>query len=180
MSLEDIKNSLDSNSNLTDDIRNNIYSLIVLFNQKYPNIDLTKLCKHLKTLQIEKANKFVNKKVSKYNHMTNTLELNIDKINEGYDMKHILMYELLNIITNNDEFTGFNKNDKLKALNAGYTEILANDLVGNESDIPFLEPEVISTNMIAYMIGNDVLFESYFNNDATLLTNVMLEKGFGD
>lgn len=95
-------------------------------------------------------------------------------------MKHVLMFEILNMITNNGEYTGFNKNDKFRALNAGYTEILTNNLVGNDSDISALEDEVISTNMIAYIIGEDTIFNAYFNNDANLLTNKMLEKGFGE
>ena len=180
MSLEEIKVALDSNSNLTDEIRDHFYSLICLFHEKYPNIDLTNLCNLLKTLKIEKSSKFVNKRVSKYNQLTNTLELNVEKINEGYDMKHVLMFEILNMITNNGEYTGFNKNDKFRALNAGYTEILTNNLVGNDSDISALEDEVISTNMIAYIIGEDTIFNAYFNNDANLLTNKMLEKGFGE
>ena len=110
--------------------------------------------------------------------MTNTIEFNTEKINEGYDMKHTLMYELLGVITNNGQMTGFNQNDKFRALNAGYTEILTNNLVGNESDVSGLEPEVISTNMIAIIVGNDVLFNAYFNNDANMVTSAMLEKGF--
>ena len=167
MSLEEIKVALDGNSNLTDEIRDHFYSLICLFHEKYPNIDLTNLCNLLKTLKIEKSSKFVNKRISKYNH-------------EGYDMKHVLMFEILNMITNNGEYTGFNKNDKFRALNAGYTEILTNNLVGNDSDISALEDEVISTNMIAYIIGEDTIFNAYFNNDANLLTNKILEKGFGE
>lgn len=180
MTLEDVKIALDSNPNLDDELRDNFYSLTYIFNQKYPKIDLTNLCNNLKTLKVEKSSKFLNKRVSKYNFMTNVLEFNIDKINEGYDMKHIMMYELLNIITNNGSLTGFNLNDKFRALNAGYTEILANNLVGNDSEIPHLESEVISTNMIALVIGEDVMFNAYFNNDAALLTKAMIEKGFGN
>lgn len=180
MTLEDVKVSLDNNPNLNDEIRDNIYGLIHLFHEKYPNVNLTNLCNHLKTLKIERVSKFASKRVSKYNPRTNVIELNIEKINEGYDMKHVLMYELLNVITNNGEFTGFNKNDKFRALNAGYTEILANNLVGNDSDISLFEQDVISTNMIALIIGEDAFFDSYFNNDANLIANKMLEKGFGD
>ena len=178
MTLEDVKKSLDINPNLTDELRDNIFSLVNIFNKRYPNISLFNLCENLKTLNIIKSNKFLNKRVSKYNYLTNTIELNIDKINEDYDMKHVLMYELLNVITNNGKMTGFNINDKFRALNAGYTEILTNNLVGNDSDNTDLEPEVISTNIISLIIGNDTMFAAYFNNDANLLTNAMLEKGF--
>lgn len=176
MTLEDIKVSLDSNPNLSDEVRDNIYGLVHLFHEQYPDIALTNLCNHLKNLKMERVSKFASKRVSKYNAKTNTIEFNVEKINEGYDMKHVLMFELLNVATNNGEFTGFNKNDTYRALNAGFTEILANNLVGNDSDIPLYEDEVILVNEIGYKIGSDVLLDSYFNNDAVKLTNAMLNR----
>lgn len=178
MTLEDVKKSLDSNLNLTDELKDSIYALVNIFNSIFKEVPLDNLVSHLKTLKIEKSSKFVNKKVSRYNHITNTIEFNIDKINEGYDMKHVLMFELLNVITNNGKMTGFNQNDKFRALNAGYTEILTNYLIGNDGEVSYLEPEVISTNMISYIVGNDIMQKAYFNNDANLLTKTMLEKGF--
>lgn len=178
MTLEDVKVALDSNQELTDELRDNIYGLVHIFNEKYPSISLNNLCNNLKTLKIKKSNKFLNKRVSKYNYMTDTIEFNIDVMNEGYDMKHVFMYDLLQVITNNGVMTGFNQNDEFRALNAGYTEILTNNLVGNESDIGNLESEIISTNIIDYILEDDTLFNAYFNNDANLLTNAMLEKGF--
>lgn len=177
ITLEEIKGSLDSNMNLNDDIKDNIYGLIDLFHKNYPNISLDNLNNHLKTLKIEKSNKFINKRISKYNFGTNVLEFNIDRINEGYDMKHALMFELLNIITNNGKQVGFNLNNKFEALNAGYTEILTNNLVGNDSDIENLVNEVVSTNMLAIIIGNDVLFDAYFNNDTELLVKTLTNEG---
>ena len=128
-------------------------------------------------LKIEKSNKFINKRVVKYNLNTNILEFNTEEIDKGYDMKHILMHGLLNIISSNDVQSGFNYNDKFKALNAGYTEILTNNLVGNDSDLSYLDDEVISTNLIASMIGNDVLFEAYFGNDTNKLVNALINEG---
>ena len=178
MTLEDVKKALDMNPNLTDELRDNIFGLVNIFNSKYPDISLNNLVNNLQTLNIVKSNKFVNKRISKYNFLTNTIEFNLSKIEEGYDMKHMLMYELLNVITNNGKMTGFNLNDKYRALNAGYTEILTNNLVGNDSDISNLESEVISTNIVALIIGEDTIFKAYFNNDANMITNALLEKGF--
>ena len=92
-------------------------------------------------------------------------------------MKHILMHGLLNVISSNDVQSGFNYNDKFKALNAGYTEILTNNLVGNDGELSYLDDEVVSTNMIASMIGNDVLFESYFSNDTNKLVQALVNEG---
>ena len=177
ITLENIKGTLDKNNKLNDEIKDNLYSLIHLFNSRYPEISLDNLNKNLETLEIVKSNKFINKRISKYNPVTNILEFNVDRMNEDYDMKHVLMHQLLNIITNNGEFYGFNKNNKFEALNEGYAEIITNYLVGNESDNEDLHDEVITTNMIALMVGNDVLFDAYFNNNVEALVNSLINEG---
>ena len=177
ITLEDIKGTLDRNFKLNDEIRDNLYGLIHLFNNRFPNISLENLNRNLETLEIVKSNKFINKRVAKYNPVTNILEFNVDRINEDYDMKHVLMHQLLNIITNNGEFYGFNKNNKFEALNDGYAEIITNNLVGNESDNEYLRDEVITTNMIALMVGNDVLFDAYFNNNVEALVSSLINEG---
>ena len=175
--LEDVFKAIDSNQNIDNNVKENIKELINIFNSTFPNIDLSNFAKRIMNLKIEKSNKFINKRVVKYNHKTNILVFNIDEINKGYDMKHILMHGLLNIISSNDIQTGFIYNDKFKALNAGYTEILTNNLIGNDADLSYLDDEVISTNLIALMIGNDVLFEAYFNNDTKKLVKALVSEG---
>ena len=177
MTLENVYNAIDSNSNIDNNVKEDIKELITIFNKTFPNIDLSAFAKRVANLKIEKSNKFINKRVVKYNHNTNILEFNVDEINKGYDMKHILMHGLLNIISSNDTQSGFNYNDKFKALNAGYTEILTNNLVGNDGELSYLDDEVISTNLIASMIGNDVLFDSYFNNDTNKLVQALINEG---
>ena len=83
MTLEDVKKALDMNPNLTDELRDNIFGLINIFNSKYPDVSLNNLVNNLQTLNIIKSNKFVNKRISKYNFLTNTIEFNISKIEEG-------------------------------------------------------------------------------------------------
>lgn len=177
MTLENVYKAIDSNSNIDSNVKEDIKELITIFNKTFPNIDLSAFAKRVMDLKIEKSNKYLNKRVVKYNFNTNVLEFNIDEINKGYDMKHILMHGLLNIISSNDVQSGFNYNDKFKALNAGYTEILTNNLVGNDGELSYLDDEVVSTNMIASMIGNDVLFESYFNNDTNKLVQALVNEG---
>lgn len=175
--LEDVFKAIDTNTNIDSEVKENIKELINIFNSTFPNIDLSNFAKRIMDLKIEKSNKFINKRVVKYNFNTNILEFNTEEIDKGYDMKHILMHGLLNIISSNDVQSGFNYNDKFKALNAGYTEILTNNLVGNDSDLSYLDEEVISTNLIASMIGNDVLFEAYFDNDTNKLVSALINEG---
>lgn len=175
--LEDVFKAIDTNTNIDSEVKENIKELINIFNSTFPNIDLSNFANRIMNLKIEKSNKFINKRVVKYNLNTNILEFNTEEIDKGYDMKHILMHGLLNIISSNDVQSGFNYNDKFKALNAGYTEILTNNLVGNDSDLSYLDEEVISTNLIASMIGNDVLFEAYFGNDTNKLVSALINEG---
>ena len=170
MDLNEIKNSLNSNPNLTDDIKDCLMELISLFNSKFPDVNLANLNERLKTLKIIKGSRFLIKNSSCYGPIDNEILINLVKIDDSIDCKHVLMRELLNMITAKDNFTGFNKDNAYEALNIGYTEILANYLVGNE-EISEYEDEIVATNMIAEVIGNDTLFNAYFNNDETLIMN---------
>lgn len=177
ITLESIKGSLDENKNLTDEVRDNIFGLVNVFRDRYPEISLENLERNLRTLKIVKSNKFVNKRISKYNYATNVLEFNENEMNKDYDMRHVMMYNLLEIITNNGEQVGFNKNNIFEALHAGYTEIITNYLVGNESESDYLQNEIITTNMIALLVGNDILFNAYFHNDTATLINGLMNEG---
>lgn len=175
--MSQISETLNKNDNLSSAIKENLLELTTIFNKNFPNIDLTNLNKRLENLKIESGSKYVYKEVSNYNPTSNTLYLNLEELNKDHDMKHVMMYELLHIITAKDNYFGFNKDNNLIALNSGYTEILTNNLVGNESDIEYHIDEVVATNLIANMIGNDVLFKSYFTNDFNLINNVLENAG---
>ena len=166
MDLNEIKNSLNSNPNLTD-IRDCLMELIYLFNSKFPTINLSNLNERLKTLKIIKGSKYLVKNSSHYNPLNNELLINLSKINDN-DCKHILMRELLNIITAKDNFSGFNVDNDYEALNIGYTERLTNFLVGNESKSEY-EDEIVASNLLERIIGEDKMFNAYFNNDASLI-----------
>lgn len=166
MDLNEIKNSLNSNPNLTD-IQDCLMELIYLFNSKFPNINLNNLNERLKTLKVVKGSKYLVKNSSHYNPTSNELLINLSKVNDN-DCKHILMRELLNIITAKDNFTGFNKDNAYEALNIGYTERLANFLVGNETDSEY-EDEIVASNLLEKIIGEDKIFNAYFTNDASLI-----------
>jgi len=159
-----IKESLNSNLYLTDDIKENLYELTEIFNNQFPEVDLTNLEEKLKTLQIEKGSKFLVRGLSQYNPIENKIMITLSQLDDDTDCKHILMRELLNVITSKDNFTGFNNDNKYNALNIGYTEILTNLLVGNES-VNEYENEVIAADLMLTLIGEDYVFKAYFNND---------------
>ena len=169
--LSRIKESLNSNLYLTDDIKENIYELVEVFNNQFNDVDLTNLEEKLKTLQIEKGSKFLVRGLSKYNPIENKIYITLSQLDNDTDCKHILMRELLNVITSKDNFTGFNNDNKYEALNIGYTEMLANLLVGNES-VNEYEDEVIAANLMISLIGDESVFNAYFKNDINLIIGV--------
>ena len=88
-----------------------------------------------------------------------------------------MMFELLNIITSNDVQTGFNTDNRFIALNVGFTEILANYLVGNSGEKLLYPDEAIMTNIITTVVGFENMLYAYFNNDSKYLLNKLMETG---
>jgi len=175
--LDNIKTVLDSNNDITHEIKENMFELIAIFNNKFPTVSLDNLESHLRSLKIKKSNKFFNQDISMYDCRNNVLYFNQERMEDDYDFRHILMFELLNIISSNKFQTGFNSEGKFEALNIGYTEILANYLVGNNGEKLIYPNEAIMANMIGIVAGNDNLFESYFNNDPKILLNALMKAG---
>ena len=134
MPIEELKEVLSKNKNLSDEVKNNLLSLCKIFIEEFPNVPLVYLKNNLSTLKIEKVSKYVI-------------------------------------------FSGFNENNFLKAFNIGFTEIITNNLVGNEGEILYYDDEVVATNLLASIIGFDKMLDAYFNNNASIVINSLMEAG---
>ena len=165
------------NGNLDDEIRGNIISLIEIFIKNFPQVPLENLCHNLKTLKFDKVSKYVTDEYAYYNGDINTLYINYKKITDDDDVRHILMHQLLNIITYNGKFSGFNQNNFLRALNIGFTEVMTNNLIGNEGNNTYYDDEVVATNLLCNIVGYDVLEKSYFENNARLVLEKLISAG---
>lgn len=175
--LEEIRMSLKSNPNLTDDIRNKIFELIIVFNRKMPDINLSRLNEKLKTVKLGKLSKFERKGTYYYDVFKN--EILFSKELEGnYDIDHLLTKAILQMSTSTETFTGFNSDDRLRALNLAYTEILANYIIGNEGDSD-LEEEMLVTNLLSHIVGKDTMFNSYFTNNGEPIIKAMQDAEVG-
>lgn len=175
--LDTIKNTLDTNTYLSQEMKDNIFELVVIFNKNFNQIALNNLNERLKTLKIEKISSFLSKRVSRYDIHKNTIYFNDKELKKDYDVRHILMLELINIISSNNEFSGFNYEDKFEALNIGYTEMLANYLVGNDGEEMIYPHEAVMANLLSIVIGEDVLEKAYFQNDYKLLLDNVKKVG---
>ena len=176
-SLEEIRMSLKSNPNLTDEIRNKLFELVARFNKKLPEINLSRLNNKLKTVKIGKISKFERKGTYYYDVFKN--EILFSKNLEGnYDIDHLLTKAILQMSTSTETFTGFNSDDRLRALNLAYTEILANYIIGNEGNSD-LEEEVLVTNLLSHIVGKDTMFNSYFTNNGEPIIKAMQDAEVG-
>lgn len=174
--LETLKVTLDANTNITPEVKENLMELITVFanNEAFKDVDLSNLGERLKTLNIRRESKYLVRMPCRYNAFNNEILINEEMISES-DVKHWMMHALLGVITGNENRYGFTTTDnKMIALCEGYTEILTNFLVGDVEDNYFTD-EIILTNLISKVVGEDVLFEAYFHNDSEKLLNAMKE-----
>ena len=175
--LEEIRISLKSNPNLTEEIKNKLFELVVIFNKKMPDINLSRLNEKLKTVKLGKLGKFERKGTYYYDVFKN--EILFSRNLEGdYDIDHLLTKAILQMSTSTNTFTGFNSDDRLRALNLAYTEILANYIVGNEGDSD-LEEEMLVTNLLSHIVGKDTLYNSYFTNNGEPIIKAMQDAEVG-
>ncbi len=172
--LENVFKAIEDNNQLDAAFKEDIKALIIIFNKFFPDISLDNFQERIKSLRVERTNKLVSKRVYNYNPVANILSFSLASIQGDYDAKHVLMSSLLCVITAHDNTYGFDKDNKLVSLNVGYTEILSNFLVGNESDIVMFEDEIIETNLISEIIGRDILFEAYFSNNPKLVSDAIV------
>lgn len=175
--LEEIRVSLKSNPNLTDEIRNKLFELIIVFNKKMPDINLSRLNEKLKTVKLGKLSKFERKGTYYYDVFKNEI-LFSKELESNYDIDHLLTKAILQMSTSTETFTGFNSDDRLRALNLAYTEILANYIVGNEGDSD-LEEEMLVTNLLSHIVGKDTMFNSYFTNNGEPIIKAMQDAEVG-
>ncbi len=176
--LDQIKSNLEINESLTKEVKDEMLELIILFHQTFPDVKLEQLNLKIKDVKVGKITLYERKGPVVYDAVNNEILFSKKSLDGDYDAKHLLMKGILGMISSHDNYYGFNKNNSLEALNIGFTEMLANTLVGNEGICDF-EEEVLTTNLISHIIGRDIMFDAYFTNDAEMIFKKLLEAEVG-
>lgn len=172
--IQEIKVILDSNSSISGEVKENLLDLITIFSEAFKDVSLETLKDRLKSLTIKRESMYLAKLPCEYKPFNNEIIINVGRFEEC-DAKHWLMHALLGVITAKDNYYGFNNSeDTFVALNEGYTEIITNNLVGDLED-NFYNSEIVITNLIGKLIGEDVLYDAYFGNDSEKLLKAMIE-----
>lgn len=172
--LDEIKSNLATNENLTEEIKADMFNLIVIFHQTFPDISLEKLDSRIKDVKLGKIGVFERKGPIVYDAVKNEIALSNKKLKGEYDANHLMMKGILGMISSADTFYGFNTNNRLRALNIGYTEMLANFLVGNEGICDY-EEELLAADLASQIISPEEMFSAYFNNSGETVYKKMLE-----
>ena len=125
--------AIDANETFTDALKENFKELLTIFHQNFAGVSLEDFNKRIKGMEVKRGNKYITKDAVEYDPKKNVLYLNEEKLNT-VDAKHELMYAVITMISAYEDGFGIGSQEKLKVLNVGITEMLANFLVGNESD----------------------------------------------
>ena len=104
--------AIDANETFSDALKTNFKELLTIFHQNFAEVDLNNFNERIKGMEVKRGNKYITKDAIEYDPKKNVLYLNEEKLNT----------------------VGIGHNEKLKVLNVGITEMLANFLVGNECD----------------------------------------------
>jgi len=130
MTIDSVKSSLDMNANLSEEFKENLFELILIFNKHYADVDLALLSKRLETLDFEIVGKFISEKVVFYNSKINLLQINKTELEKTNNLRHILMMAIIEMVSEDlkDNF------EFMKDFKEGFIEIMANNLVGSEED----------------------------------------------
>lgn len=166
VSIEQVLEKLESNKNIPIEVGKELDKLIFLFNNKFKEVDLTKLYERIGSLKIIRGNQYIVKGPAQYNINNNAIEFNKAEIVEKYDIENIMMQQLLDIITLKKS-----SNDEFNAIRKGYRSILTNNLIGNDSDDNLYFDEEVIVNLLGHIVGQETLNNCYFNDDYSPLVN---------
>lgn len=169
MDLLVVKEAMSKNKGLDQEFQENVLELVEIFHKAFPEVELKNLCQNLKTLKIEKTNRFIQRLPLDYNAKLNKLTINPKELEKVKDTRNLLMNIVIRLIVTNNGMTGFDADGSFLALNIGYIAGITNMLVGNEEEHDYYTDEIIATNLFGKIVGDEVLKEAFFQNNPSLI-----------
>ena len=173
--LEEIRRALVKNEALSKDFKYKIFEFVLRFHEMYPYVSLDNFKERVSTVTFDRIGPYEKRGTFVYEPQNNKVLYNTKKLKEeDYDIDNLLMKAIVAMVSSTDTYYGFNKDEKLNALNKAVTEMIASSVVGNEGICDY-EEEIVCANLISKLIGVDTLIEAYFNNNADLVLKKMIE-----
>lgn len=157
--IEELRNSIKSNTNLTEEFKCNLGTLSDTLVTVFPMYDYSNFNNVLSTLNIKMNNELES--YSNYNTNDNTLYINTDKcFIDRIDLQHLFLNELLKISTRKYE-----NNPELNGFDIGLTEIISSTINNDESMKKQNVLESTLMSIFSKIVSADTLLTSYMNND---------------
>lgn len=164
--IEQLRNSIKSNTNLTEEFKCNLGTLSDTLVTVFPMYDYSNFSNILSKLNIK-----INIDIptyTKYDKDELILYINTEKCFEDrIDLQHLFLNELLKISTNK-----YDNNPELNGYDTGLTEVISSTINNDESMKKLNVLENILMSILSKIISPDILLDSYMNND---YSSVILE-----
>lgn len=166
-----LRKKIKDNPNLTDEFKCNLGTLTDSLLGIFPDYDYTYLMDKLSALKVSKSNTIAG--YSSYNNNDNELFINTRKaFDDGIDLQHLFMKELLSIGTHKKE-----KNASMEGFYKGMTEAIAS-LINPDESIKKVDPlESIGISIFSKITGADALIDSYMKDDLSILLLALESQG---
>lgn len=164
--IEQLRNSIKSNTNLTEEFKCNLGTLSDTLVTVFPMYDYSNFSNILSVLNIKRNTNIPS--YTKYDKEEHVLYINTEKCFEDrIDLQHLFLNELLKISTNK-----YDNNPELNGFDTGLTEVISSTINNDESmkKLNVLENTLMS--ILSKIISPDILLDSYMNND---YSSVILE-----
>ncbi len=179
MFLKQLENTLEMNSHLTDEAKENIFYLVQIMYQEYQiqyklplnvNFPTELLLQRLQTLSLVKGTQYID--YDAYHYDINQNQVHIRPELSGCDA-NTLAQLLLEMAFIKEPNKGMN--DKgLIFIKRGMLEMLANHLIGNEGEKGIAEDEQIIINLMETMTNGKIL-EGFLHDDSAMVEQSIQE-----
>lgn len=173
--MQKVVNALNANKNIDYKTKTELLATIADFHIRFASVSLENLIERLKTMRVSSNSLLYSASVS-YVPINNELVTNKKMLNkEETDKQFDMMKAVLSMITANGKDYGFNSNELLDAINAGFREVLATNLVGHDGEGFFSDEEYL-VNLIFTKEDFDLLFDAFINGKPDEVIKRLLEK----
>ena len=176
MNIEDVKKSLDRNIHLTEEVKQDLFSLIGVFDDAFGNVPLENITKNIEHLEYRFMDKYapdyIKEKPLMYHSGTNQLWINLDKIEENDSLDYHYMKCILDMMVSDEK----DPDHLLDAYHDGMSTMIASFLVGRDEHEK-VSPEESLSQMIMKIVGEEAAFNIFFRNDPKVLVESLSNEG---
>ena len=173
--MQKVVDALNTNKNIGYEMKMELLATIADFHVRFTGISLDGLTQRLQNLRISSSSLLYSSSIC-YGPTSNEIVINKSLLNrEETDKQHDMMKAVLSMITAKGNDYGFNSNELLNAINAGFREVLATNLVGHDGE-GFFSDEQYLVNLIFTKEDFDLLFDAFINGKPDEVIKRLLEK----